>query len=258
MVSLRGGMSAKMATAPTAAKRKSQDDGAPQKKKQKKVREDDADLDVEAGLNRAFERMDGQLLADHIAKKTTRFGTDLSTVELSDLYISATVLKDTTSWQKPRTQENFPEFLEAFSENPEKLQQAPKALGSPHTILVAGAGQRAADLVRAVRTFQQKGNPVAKLFAKHFKLEEQVSFLKKTRTGIAVGTPQRLMDLIDDGALNITSLRRIVIDASHIDQKKRGITDMKETMMPLAKLLSRKELKEKYENAEKSLDLIFY
>lgn len=58
------------------------------KKKQKKVRQDEGDLDAEAGLNLAFARMDGQLLADHIAQKTTRFGTDLSPVELSDLYIS--------------------------------------------------------------------------------------------------------------------------------------------------------------------------
>jgi protein CMS1 len=49
-----------------------------------------------------------------------------------------------------------------------------------------------------------------------------------------------------------------VIDASHIDQKKRGIMDMKDTVMPLAKLLSRDELKAKYEADDKAVDLIFY
>jgi protein CMS1 len=61
------------------------------KKKRKRLHQQEhaeADLDTEAGLNRAFERMDSQLLADHIAQKTTRFATDLSSVELSDLYIS--------------------------------------------------------------------------------------------------------------------------------------------------------------------------
>lgn len=61
------------------------------KKKRKRMHQneqDEADFDVEAGLNKAFERMDGQLLADHLAQKTSRFGTDLSSVELSDLYIS--------------------------------------------------------------------------------------------------------------------------------------------------------------------------
>ncbi|KAG7291680.1 csm1-like protein [Staphylotrichum longicolle] len=229
-------------------KRKVQDDDKPRKKqkKQKKVREDEDDLDMEAGLNRAFERMDGQLLADHIAQKTRRFGTDLSPVELSDLYISANNIRDSTSWNKPRSTENLPDFLEAFKGDAEKLDQAPKKCGSPHTIIVAGAGLRAADLVRSQ-------------FAKHFKVEEQVSFLKKSRTGIAVGTPQRLIDLIENEALSLDSLKRIVVDASHIDQKKRGIVDMRETMLPLAKLLCREALKQRYEDdTAKHIDLIFY
>ncbi|KAK0656455.1 U3-containing 90S pre-ribosomal complex subunit-domain containing protein [Cercophora newfieldiana] len=239
-------------------KRKSQDDGGAKKKRKRPAREDEGDLDVEAGLNRSFERMDGQLVADHIAKKTTKFGTDLSPVELADLYISALDIKDTTSWEKPRSLENLPEFLEAFAEDPKKLEDAPKKNGSPHTLIVAGAGLRAANLVRSVRKFQKKGISVGKLFAKHFKVEEQVSFLQKSRTGVAVGTPQRLIDLIENGALNLESLKRIVVDASHIDQKKRGITDMRETMMPLVQLLTRKELKERYSDAEKHVDLIFY
>lgn len=49
------------------------------------------------------------------------------------------------------------------------------------------------------------------------------------------------------------------MDASHIDQKKRGIADMRETMMPLAKLLCRKALKERYEDETvRHIDLIFY
>jgi protein CMS1 len=55
-------------------------------------------------------------------------------------------------------------------------------------------------------------------------------------------------------------VKRIVVDASHIDQKKRGIVDMRETMLPLAKLLCRGGLKERYEDddAARHIDLIFY
>jgi protein CMS1 len=79
-----------MSTKVQSKKRKLEDDvnAKKKRKKQKKQREDEGDLDVEIGVNRAFERMDGQLLADHIAQKTTRFGTDLSPIELADLYIS--------------------------------------------------------------------------------------------------------------------------------------------------------------------------
>jgi hypothetical protein len=52
---------------------------------------------------------------------------------------------------------------------------------------------------RVVRKFQTKDATVAKLFAKHIKLKDSVKFLKSTRTGIAVGTPTRLKDLMDDG-----------------------------------------------------------
>jgi protein CMS1 len=54
------------------------------------------------------------------------------------------------------------------------------------------------------------------------------------------------------------SLKRIVVDASHIDQKKRGVMDMKETMMPLASWLARKEFKDKYTAEESPVELMFY
>lgn len=49
-----------------------------------------------------------------------------------------------------------------------------------------------------------------------------------------------------------------MVDASHIDQKKRGIMDMKDTMMPLARWLTRNEFKERYAAEEKPLDLLFF
>ena len=53
---------------------------------------------------------------------------------------------------------------------------------------------------RVIRKFQTKDATVAKLFAKHIKIQDSIKFLKSTRTGIAVGTPTRLKDLMDNGA----------------------------------------------------------
>jgi hypothetical protein len=62
----------------------------PAKKKRRKAKpkfaEDDS-IDMELGVNLEIGRMDNQLLADHIAQKTSRFGSDLSSVELSDITI---------------------------------------------------------------------------------------------------------------------------------------------------------------------------
>ncbi|KAM0417389.1 hypothetical protein ACHAPT_012624 [Fusarium lateritium] len=246
----------------TSKKRQAEDAPSQPKPKKNKKRKanapDDDTLDTELGLNTLFTKMDNQLLADHLAQKLGRFGGDLSSVEISDLAVSANAIQDTTSWQEARTLDKFPDFLENVSENPEGLKKAPKKKGSPHTLIVAGAGLRAADIVRSMRKFQNKDNTISKLFAKHMKVEEQVSFLQNHRTGIAVGTPARLMDLIDNGALSLDNLKRLVVDASHIDQKKRGVMDMKDTMMPLARFMARKEFKDRYGDEKKPLALLFY
>lgn len=117
------------------------------------------------------------------------------------------------------------------------------------------------------------------------KVDEQVQFLNNHKIGIGVGTPARLMDLIDNGqsnfplatstnamecaylnhllncllgALSLDNLKRLVVDASHIDQKKRGVMDMKDTMMPLARFLARQDLKDRYVDEKKPLALLFY
>jgi protein CMS1 len=55
-----------------------------------------------------------------------------------------------------------------------------------------------------------------------------------------VGTPDRLAALLEDGALSTANLKQVVIDVSYIDQKKRGILDMKELHESLLKFLLRK------------------
>lgn len=60
------------------------------------------------------------------------------------------------------------------------------------------------------------------------------------------------------GALSVDKLERIVVDASHIDKKMKGVMDMSETMMPLARLLTRSEIKNAYSRHDKPLALIFY
>lgn len=78
------------------------------------------------------------------------------------------------------------------------------------------------------------------------------------RISIGVGTPQRINDLLEDGALSAKHLKRIIVDASYIDQKKRGILDMKETQMPLVKLLTRSDLRDRYEDGEVPTKMLFY
>jgi protein CMS1 len=133
-------------------------------------------------------------------------------------------------------------------------------MGAPHTIIVTASGIRAADVCRSLKSGLPKQGvekpSVAKLFAKHMKVAEQVAFLNKEkyagrlsisswiltccRIGFGVGTPDRLAALLEDGALSTANLKQVVIDVSYIDQKKRGILDMKELHESLLKFLLRK------------------
>ncbi|KAI5249501.1 hypothetical protein E4T43_00920 [Aureobasidium subglaciale] len=267
------------ATQTKAAKRKKAKNA--KKAKQPKDIEEDA-LDLELGVNHAIAHMDSQLLADHVAQRTKRFHTELSVMELEDMHIPSHAIVDTTSWDKPRNLENLADFIEKFkderrTDKPGKtLADAVKQKSTPHTIVIAASGIRAADLTRSLRRFQTKESLIAKLFAKHIKLQEAIKMVKESKIGMGVGTPQRLIDLFEDGkfcicskvetnanmpqgALSAGRLERIIIDASHIDSKKRGILDMKDTESPLIKLLTRPSFKEKYnEDKMKKIELIFY
>ncbi|KAK5164222.1 Protein cms1 [Saxophila tyrrhenica] len=248
----------------TKRKRDNEEKQSAKRRRLKKPKDvDERALDAELGVNHAIAHMDSQLLADHVAQRTQRFRPDLSLVEKDEFHVPAAAIVDTTHWEKPRIKDTLPDYLQRYAKSRRKkkgqtLSDAPEAKGHPHTIVVAGSGLRAVELIRSLRKFQTKEAFVAKLFAKHIKLKEAVETLSKTSVNIGVGTPQRIMDLLDNGALSSADLERIIIDASFIDQKKRGILDMKETQVPLVRLLTRSELKKRYGDAGSKIELLFY
>lgn len=87
-----------------------------------------------------------------------------------------------------------------------RLAQRPKANGAPTLIFIAGAALRVADVTRILKDKKlrgDKGGEVAKLFAKHIKLEEHVTFLRRTKLSAAAGTPGRLGKLLEAGNWNV-------------------------------------------------------
>lgn len=211
------------------------------------------------GVNTAIGKLDPQLIADYVSQRVRRFEKELSSVELEDRSIPASAFVDTSSWQKERNLIQLPDFIETFSKvkgRGANLAKPPKNKGSPHTLVISAAALRAADLTRALRKFQSKEMAVGKLFAKHIKLKESIEYCQNTKIGIGVGTPSRIMDLIKEDALKIDSLRRIIIDASHIDQKKRGIFDIKETQKAMMDLLCYDKLKSRV--LDREAVILFY
>ncbi|KAI9752756.1 MAG: hypothetical protein M1815_000269 [Lichina confinis] len=251
-----------------SAKRKRANNASARTKKFAKIsqpepaaRKDSAGRDDDLNINGDIARMDGQLLSDYVVQKAKYFEKHLTTVELEDKLVSSSAWSNTADWSKPRDLDHLPDFLEHHSASGKKsnsLAWAPEPNGAPHTILVTGAALRAADISRAVRKYRTKSAAVAKLFAKHIKLKDAEQFVKSSRIGIAVGTPARLIDLLDLGALSLDKLQRLVVDGSHIDQKKRTIFDMRETLTPLLAFLNRPELKDRYGSSKRRVDLLVY
>ncbi|KAJ5999090.1 Protein CMS1 [Penicillium sp. IBT 35674x] len=247
-------------TAPAAAPTASADGPSKKKRKQKKKqpREDANAQDRKNGIDESIGRMDGKLLADYFAQRAQKLDKELSAVELNDLSVSDSTFLDTSAYTEPRTLEKLPEFLKTFSPKGSDLSKASEQKGTPHTLVITGAGLRAADIVRALRSFQTKESIVGKLFAKHIKLDEAKQFLQRAQMGIGIGTPTRVSDLVESGDLKLNELQRIVIDGSHIDQKQRGIFDMKDTHFPLLKLLTRPELRERYAAKKNKTQILIF
>ncbi|KAL1755343.1 U3-containing 90S pre-ribosomal complex subunit-domain containing protein [Schizophyllum commune] len=173
-------------------------------------------------------------LAQYLATAQSKTFKDMSAIELEDMRIPEAAIVDTTIWTGPRTLDNLVDFImKAVPSLKTRLGQKSKANGAPTMIYIAGAALRVADVTRVLKNKKlrgEKGGDVAKLFAKHFKLQDHVQYLKRTAIGAAVGTPGRVGKLLcETDALATTALSHIVLDITFRDAKKRNILDIPET-----------------------------
>lgn len=99
--------------------------------------------------------------------------------------------------------------------------------GSPVVLVLCSSAIRCVELLRGMKAFIGKVKP-AKLFAKHIKVEEQVTLLKE-HVNIAAGTPNRVRKLIDIGAMGTGRLRLVILDM-HADAKGLTILSVPQVM----------------------------
>lgn len=201
--------------------------------------------------------MDPALLADHFAKFVRKAFPDSSSIELEEQFLPTKAFLNSIDFDKPHAAANLPEFLEKFSKEGKKGLTSCDGKASPHTLVVTASGIRTADLTRELRVFNSENAKVAKLIAKHMKLKDNVDFIQKTKVGIAIGTPGRLKDLIDAGAIKTKSIRRIIVDGSYRDQKKRTVFEMDELFRPLLALLNVEEIRQRY-GAEDKIEILVF
>ncbi|ORZ23738.1 U3-containing 90S pre-ribosomal complex subunit-domain containing protein, partial [Lobosporangium transversale] len=167
---------------------------------------------------------------------------NLSSFELEERRIPESSIKDTSRFALDHTLVHLESFLKFANKKPlETSKDLPK--GSPVVLIVSASGIRSVDVIRALPLFTEAAK-VGKLFAKHFKVPEQVNFLKNTCTHICVGTPNRIDKLISDGALHLDRLELVLLDC-HKDAKRRTLLDIHEIRVDLFKMLGLKVLDER-------------
>ena len=112
--------------------------------------------------------------------------------------------------------------------------------GSPKAIVICSSAARATEVIKEIsKVLKVK---VAKLYAKHFKVNEQVEMLQE-KIVIGVGTPNRINKLIEVGALSLSETDIFVID-SHKDGKDFTILTLPEVKNDLYNLLRGNVVKE--------------
>jgi len=127
----------------------------------------------------------------------------------------------------------LPAFLKPFLLPPAPASApAAVAAGRPRVVVLCSGALRCCALVPVLRDASKAlgaangGGKVLKLFAKHQKVPEQAAELRSTKAGVVVGTPNRLHRLLDDGALNLSDCRVLLLDSAHKDAKTFTLLSM--------------------------------
>ena len=221
--------------------------------KKRKLVEEPTDIDHEpkspkrATHDGDISGRDPALLSDTFARivAETR-DKNLTTIELSEFTIPSGAFEDTSGFIEPRTAANLPALLEQYSPGGKDQLSRCKDKASPHTMVLAMSGMRVADIYRELVVYNNPKSKVGKFIAKHMKLKDNVKYLEDNKVGVVISTPQRFSDLVEQGALKSGSLKRIVVDASHQDKKKRTILNLKEVSSALLRLLNLPAIKSRY------------
>lgn len=173
-------------------------------------------------------------LSNYLASVQVKSFPKLSVIEIGDLQIPESAIVDTTSWTGSRTLDQLASFImKTLPSLHTRLSQKSKSKGAPTLLYIASAALRVADVTRVLKDKRlrgEKGGDVAKLFAKHFKLAQHVTYLKRTNIGSAVGTPGRLGKLLNEtDALKLSALSHIILDITFKDTTTRNLLDIPET-----------------------------
>jgi hypothetical protein len=149
---------------------------------------------------------------------------------------------------------NVTDFLQQAFPQLQKIasDKSQREMGQPFVLLLSSSAVRANELAKDLRV-KLRNLKTAKLFAKHLKVDAQVEVLQSEFNALAVGTPNRLIKLLELNAMSLARCRLVVLDSSFKDSKSFDLLTLpgvaKDTALllrdhVLPAMLARKERKD--------------
>ncbi|XP_062577120.1 protein CMSS1-like [Saccostrea cucullata] len=212
-----------------SAEEEGEDQGNRTKKKQKRKRKKiTTELKEKGKSSRASPTDVIDLLSKHFEGK-------LSPVELDEIKLDP----DSDFYVSSESDHTPSSYLRTILPKWKKLVKSSGDLkpGSPLVLIITSSAIRAVQLNRDITDFKTEECKCAKLFAKHFKIEEQQKYLSKNVCHIGLGTPNRICSLIKNGSLHLDSVKSVVLDWNWRDKKFKRMADIIDLRIDLMVLL---------------------
>ncbi len=187
---------------------------------------------------------------DEFKRILTKFIVDnLSSVERKDFGLNENlnekldelIVKRTKTSKLPFEQQ----FEKFFSKKFEKHLQKESKLRRPFTIVLCSSAVRCIELQKKLDStnelIKKKKLKWMHAFAKHKKLQEQIDFIKNSKTPIHLvyATPQRLAQLVEADALKLNLLKYVCIDYTARDCKLKRFVDIPDLKEEFLKFINK-------------------
>lgn len=191
-----------------------------------------------------------EVIADYINDAIRRKNSDLSALELAELYFKKTDFRSTAEFEDPRTLDNLSGFItgrfknmlntKAPSEktkekaklkekkNKKKKEEVPEDPGQRKFVaIVSMSALRACDIHRSLTDIPGTS---LKLINKN-KLDVDLKLVKSTWSRVLCCTPGRLLKVLnsEDLELNKDEIKIVIVDNTYLDQKMQNIWNIQET-----------------------------
>lgn len=208
--------------------------------KEKKRTKMESDMQAKKKLS---QEVSPEVIADFVNSKISQKNTNLSSLELAELYLTKTDFRSTSDFKLDRTLVNFSDFILLRFKNMlpagSKSKKGSKSETSDEKerkfiAVLSMSAIRACDVHRATRDLSGSS---LKLINKN-KLHVDLKLMKTTRSRVLCCTPGRLSKVLnsEDSPLQPSEVKILILDNSYLDSKLQNIWDIKETIEVLKEL----------------------